>query len=84
MHQINTPDNWPDKLKESFRKKNIKFWHERGENYVYADNFRIARVDNVEEVKAYEESPSAGCCGFFDQEIELEGTKVKFEFNYGH
>lgn len=83
---IYLPTDWPEKLKESFRKWVIKFAHnEASKNgYCNADNFRIARIDNKIELEQYEKLRKEGCCGFFDEEIELKNFKIKFGFNYGH
>ena len=48
------------------------------------DNFRFAAKDNAEEVAAYEQAKNKGCCGFFDDEIDVDGKTFLFGFNYGH
>jgi hypothetical protein len=54
------------------------------DGYDYADNLRIARVGNTEEVLRYEESKRNGCCGYFDREIAHPDGNILLGFNYGH
>jgi len=48
------------------------------------DNCRIARKNDSNEVNAYEEARSEGCCGFFDMEILVDGEVFLIGCNYGH
>lgn len=48
------------------------------------DNWRYARADNADEVAAFEDAERDGCCGFFNTEIECDGTTIMLGFNYGH
>lgn len=57
------------------------------------DNFRLAHVDNAEELKAYKEAYDEGCCGFYDDiivfthkacGIPIYSEKIQIGFNYGH
>jgi len=59
------------------------------EEYENADNFRIARASDPEEIKAYELAFLDGCCGFYDTLVMVEGRHGGVEafllgFNYGH
>lgn len=50
----------------------------------FDDNHRFAPVNNTEAIKAYEETKTYGCCGYYDEIIEWNGKKYMFGFNYGH
>jgi hypothetical protein len=50
----------------------------------YQDNFRIARVGNVEEEKEYIRIANRGCCGSCDEIVEIDNIKYRIGFNYGH
>lgn len=50
----------------------------------FTDNFRIARKDRPEEVKAYNAASARGCCGFFDDEIDTPDGVILFGWNFGH
>jgi len=61
------------------------------EEYDCADNFRIARASDPEEVKAYQDAYDEGCCGFYDTVIMVQhesnnflSEAFLFGFNYGH
>lgn len=77
---------WPEDLQAAFNSYTMAFWDnpENSESYDCVDNYRCARSDNPAEVAEYEEAVNDGCCGFFDEEIELCGIKVLRGFNYGH
>lgn len=46
------------------------------------DNFRFALDSKGEK---YDKIRKSGCCGFFDDVIEMKsGKKLFFGFNYGH
>lgn len=48
------------------------------------DNWRVARKDNPEEVRAYETARDDGCCGFYDTEVLVDGVIFMIGCNYGH
>jgi len=48
------------------------------------DNLRIATVSNEEEEYFYHKRKDNGCCGFWDDEIEIDGVKLMIGWNYGH
>ncbi len=83
---MKAPTCWPKELAEAFEKKAEEFWADPGNDSAYEcrDNFRVARVGNVQEEVAFREDEQRGCCGSFDVEWELVGVKVKYGFNYGH
>ncbi|MBX9690878.1 MAG: hypothetical protein K2Z81_00730 [Cyanobacteria bacterium] len=59
------------------------------DDYENADNLRIARKSNEKEVDEYNEVAETGCCGVYDEELEVEAggnnkEVVLFGFNYGH
>lgn len=55
-----------------------------GDQYEYADNHRVARLDNQAELDAYDDAKRAGCCGSVDVEIDTPDGKILYGFNYGH
>jgi hypothetical protein len=48
------------------------------------DNVRFAFLDDEKALEIYKQSLNEGCCGFFDQEIIVNGRKAKIGCNYGH
>ncbi len=57
--------------------------------YDYADNLRLARAENPEEVAAYDHVASEGCCGAVDErvtvtEADQSSTVILVGFNFGH
>jgi hypothetical protein len=48
------------------------------------DNYRFAYDDDSEAVMKYKESQNHGCCGFYDQEIKINGRPAMIGCNYGH
>lgn len=52
--------------------------------YEYSDNHRIAECGNVEQELLYEKARKKGCCGFYDEIMEVDGRHFKVGFNYGH
>lgn len=53
--------------------------------FEYADNYRLASVDDAAAVAEYEAARDEGCCGSYDTVIEhpIHG-KWYIGFNYGH
>jgi hypothetical protein len=49
-----------------------------------ADNFRAAKVGDVESEEAYEEAASHGCCGRFDYVTTVDGVEYMIGCHYGH
>lgn len=71
---------------EAFARK-ILAWAERKvkENDMdYCDNFRVADLNVEEQIKFYKKMQSQGCCGFFDEIIEIEGKTIMIGWNFGH
>ena len=54
------------------------------DEYDYADNYRIAAVNNEFEVMMYERIKEDGCCGSYDRKINFKGKEYFIGFNYGH
>lgn len=52
--------------------------------YEYPDNFRFCLVGDDKQMKEYIRRGRDGCCGFYDEEVVIEGKKYKIGFNYGH
>lgn len=48
------------------------------------DNERFAFLDDLPAMDLYETQQLNGCCGFFDEEIEINGRKAMIGCNYGH
>jgi hypothetical protein len=54
------------------------------ENYYGADNYRIAEIGNKKYEQLYNKALINGCCGFYDEQYEINNKKFKLGFNYGH
>lgn len=50
----------------------------------YCDNFRVAKVGDDEQEKAYDEARANGCCGYCDVTRNYKGEPYRLGFNYGH
>lgn len=48
------------------------------------DNYRFAFLDNQKEIDEYEDVKGHGCCGFFDEEIIVNGRNAIIGCNFGH
>ena len=48
------------------------------------DNYRFAYLDNPKAVENYEWLKRNGCCGSFDDRIEVGGKDAYIGCNYGH
>lgn len=53
-------------------------------DFEFMDNYRVFKPGNVQEWIEYEKAQEDGCCGFYDEWIELNGEKFYVGFNYGH
>lgn len=68
----------------------IEAWWEvndpEGDYYEFTDNFRIARSDRPEELRAYEDAMYDGCCGSVDATFGPSpgGFGYLWGFNHGH
>lgn len=60
------------------------FFDEQSKSHEFMDNFRVAKKDSPEDVKQYKALRKKGCCGFFDEELEIEGETYLVGFNFGH
>lgn len=50
-----------------------------------SDNFRIAGIDNPEQLEAYAKALRRGCCGYHDTVfVDRYGCMYLIGFNYGH
>lgn len=63
------------------------------ENHIYKnvlgedciDNLRIAAIDDILQVEAYEHARDRGCCGSYDGEVKApDGKMYMVGCNYGH
>lgn len=50
----------------------------------FADNHRLAYLDDPEQVAKYEQQEREGCCGFVDLEVTIAGRPALIGCNYGH
>jgi len=48
------------------------------------DNERVALVGDAEAEDQYDRQFDGGCCGFVDEEIEVNGRRYRVGFNEGH
>ena len=54
------------------------------DDYYYPDNFRAFIPGSPFGEKLYEVTKRRGCCGSYDEIVEINGIKIRFGFNYGH
>lgn len=59
-------------------------WMARQVDDPYVDNERFAFMDDLPALDLYETKRRNGCCGFFDEEIEVDGRRAVIGCNYGH
>lgn len=58
---------------------------EQSDEYEYMDNYRVARVDDGDAQRRYEEARDSGCCGSHDVDLTgPDGHVYSLGFNYGH
>lgn len=50
----------------------------------YVDNVRVARINDPESVRRYDEAFERGCCGSIDREIIINSVTYKYGCNFGH
>jgi hypothetical protein len=59
--------------------------HLQRQAFEHMDNFRYAKLDDLEALKKFEERHKRGCCGSREEIIEdREGNLWVVGFNYGH
>lgn len=71
-------------LKSGLNQRINKILYQIKNQYDCVDNFRIANVNNQEEIKIYNKSLKKGCCGFHDEVYDIKGMQIKIGCNYGH
>lgn len=54
------------------------------QEYENTDNLRLARANVESEVAAYKAAQADGCCGSYDETIEVDGVTIMIGFNFGH
>jgi hypothetical protein len=70
---------------QSFADEQSAFdWMEQQIDDPCVDNERFAFMDDKSAMDLYETFRSNGCCGFFDEEIEVNGRRAMIGCNYGH
>jgi len=52
--------------------------------YEFMDNFRVSQADDKDSERLYLKRKSEGCCGSYDEEVEIMGKTYKMGFNFGH
>ena len=62
----------------------LKHTYFNDDQYEYADNLRIAKVGNEDEVKKYIDQLYNGCCGSYDEMKLIDHDIFLIGFNYGH
>jgi hypothetical protein len=48
------------------------------------DNYRFAFLDDAKAMADYQDKKDNGCCGYFDEEVVVNGRKAIIGCNYGH
>ena len=48
------------------------------------DNYRFAFVDDAAAMEEYDDQVQSGCCGFFDEDVIVDGKKATIGCNFGH
>lgn len=76
-------DNWVQRYGQDVA-DHLETWFSENDGYECMDNFRVARVGNWQEEMAYEVQKNSGCCGVYDDEIEIDDVKYRVGFNHGH
>ena len=64
-------------------KKLFEIIEDENEDFEFADNFRISDGSPIDEI-VYYLVQFYGCCGFYDEKIDLNNIDYKIGFNYGH
>lgn len=59
-------------------------WMESEVDDTCVDNERFAYKDDPLQMAKYQEQVSQGCCGFFDEDIEVNGRAAIIGCNFGH
>lgn len=57
---------------------------EEHQNDPYADNHRLAYIDDQEQVDKFEEAERKGCCGSVRLEVTIGGRAALIGCNFGH
>jgi hypothetical protein len=91
-------------LNKNFKEDNHHHYTQDELNFLYSDmyaflennnqrcvdNYRVAKCSNSAQVRRYRRQQSKGCCGFYDEVVEMwSWRKFRFEkymvgCNYGH
>jgi hypothetical protein len=71
-------------IKDFESKRNAMNWMYDEVDDPCIDNVRFAYLDEIDDLGYYEESLGSGCCGYFDEEISINGRKATIGCNYGH
>ena len=48
------------------------------------DNYRFAFVADAAAMEEYDDQVQSGCCGFFDEDVIVDGKKATIGCNFGH
>lgn len=73
-------------LKTFYSEKEASDWmyNEAVVDEEYIDNYRFAFQDEHWSMSAYSKALSEGCCGYFDEEIMVNGRLATIGCNFGH
>jgi len=75
----------PRKAKIKFANENVaRQWMTQEVDDPCVDNERFAYFDDPAAMQAYADQLKQGCCGFFDENIEVNGRPAKIGCNFGH
>lgn len=61
----------------------MKWMHETVDD-PYIDNERFSFEDDQQGMQDYHDCKSGGCCGFFDEEVTIQGRVAHIGCNFGH
>ncbi len=74
----------PEKVHKRIEEAIIGKGTEDRPEYEYTDNERAYKVGEVQWQAVFETKKEHGCCGCYEEEIEIDGEKWVIGFNYGH
>jgi hypothetical protein len=62
----------------------LQAWFAQQSEFACKDNFRVARVGDLQRMRRYAKQKAKGCCGAFDTVTSIGGMPYYVGFNYGH
>jgi len=73
-----------EEIKEFKNEEEATKWMEEKVNDPCIDNHRFAFKMDKKALENYKAKQDRGCCGFFDEEIKVDGKEATIGCNYGH